>query len=227
MFPTFSRVVAPDNFQGYAVAALLRHFGFRQFGTFSGADEFERNLIKSCVDAAASPADGGDPIVLADGAAQAEFNFMHATEVLHGGDIEAAVTSRLRTVQRSSARVILLGVLARQDIGGTGRSALDFVAAAARNLGMLGSDYVWVLPDDPHGAEDQFPDYTLGLRQYVNTTAPDFQRFQNETAELALNAPEPEHVNRAVAIDPADVGISRQYPAYYYDAVRLLGFIIT
>ena len=87
---------------------------------------------------------------------------------------------------------------------------------------MLGSDYVWVLPDDPHGAEDHFPDYTLGLRQYVNTTAPEFQRFQNETAELALTAPEPEHVSRAAAIDPADVGITRQYPAYYYDAVRLL-----
>ena len=100
VFPTFSRVVTSDSQLGRAVAALLRHFGLRQFGTFSGTDEYERHLIKSCVDAAANDI---NPIVLADGAAQAEFDFMHATEDLYSGDIEAAVTSRLRTVQRSSA----------------------------------------------------------------------------------------------------------------------------
>ena len=72
------------------MAALLRRFGFRQFGTFSGADRFERNIIKSIVGAAAAGRSGpGGAVLLADGSAQGEFDMMHACPRCMAGTLRA------------------------------------------------------------------------------------------------------------------------------------------
>ena len=182
-YPTFSRACPSDSLQAHAVVALLRNFGFRQFGTFSGIDNYETALVEAATEAAAL-----EGVVVAKGA-QTVFDFDHAAEyaVASNVDVEEAVRRALLALREADARVIVAAVLDRPDIDGTGRSAYQVLASAARDLGMFGHEWLWILPDVQDGAAKVFPDYTLALRASADRTTENFKRFRRDTLAAAAN----------------------------------------
>jgi hypothetical protein len=119
LYPYFSRLVPPDNYQGQAIAGIIKYFGWNKTACISTTDEYGVNGIKSFI------------------AAASQVNISVATyqQFLPG---ESDVSVQVRELANSKARVFVAFML-----------TADFqtVLNAAQNRTLIGDHYVWFCAD--------------------------------------------------------------------------------
>jgi hypothetical protein len=122
LYPTFSRVIPNDALQGQAIAAFLRHFGWKRFAILSGVDDFESNLRESIVKSAAE--------VGIKNEASGSFDTEYKKDTFNLED-------KLRYFQKRNCTIIVLAFIDRNDV-------FDETERVATSLNMTGDGYVWL-----------------------------------------------------------------------------------
>jgi ABC-type branched-subunit amino acid transport system substrate-binding protein len=170
-FPTFSRVVAPDTFQGPALAELCFSQNWTNVGLISTTDVYATELANSFTKAME---EGGGKIV--------DASVLIWNEAVSAQGVEIAI----RSMKKSGVRIIAL-LVANDD------AAKDVLAEATRQ-GLAGPSYVYVGGDAtmdektlvPRKA-DETPEFmslvreaaegAVGLVPYLTRSGPAYEEF--------------------------------------------------
>ena len=211
-FPTFSRVVPPDDWQGSLLAGIVRDIGWRSISILYSTDDYARELMQIFKDSAEK-----DGIVIRTLA-----SFV-LTE-----DPDKDLTSQMEQIKKARTNINAL-------IVGNTASALAALKAAS-NAGLAGPDFVWMgvdgwfsrelitAQDDP--AIREAADGSLGLIAYYQQSGPVYEKFLQEwreTPPLQQSAVGPQSpVNVSEACNAACLETPPWGGAYSYDATKLV-----
>ena len=119
-FPTFSRVVPPDDWQGSLLAGIVRDIGWRSISILYSTDDYARELMQIFKDTAE-----------ADGIAIRTLASFVLTE-----DKDLDLTSQMEQIKRAKTNINAL-------IVGNTASALAALKSATR-AGLAGPEFVWL-----------------------------------------------------------------------------------
>ena len=206
-FPTFSRVVPPDTFQGESLARLCAHLGWRRLAVVSTSDEYGSDLARVFIGALRER--GGQELV------RTSFSLHSNTRAQRSSFNES-----VQAVMRSNARVVAL-------FAGSVEAARAFLAdgwRAGLRVVYIGTDS-WMLANAFASAASQGEDArlaayaaegALGTSPRADRSGPDYERFLSHWRVAPGVTTPPELVCDAVcrASEPSWAA------QYAYDATR-------
>ncbi|QDZ22581.1 guanylate cyclase [Chloropicon primus] len=212
-FPTFSRVVPPDDWQGSLLAGIVRDIGWRSISILYSTDDYARELMQ----------------IFKDSAEQDGITVRTLASFVLTVDPDKDLSSQMEQIKKAKTNINAL-------IVGNTASALAALKSASK-AGLAGPTYVWMGVDGWFSSElialqggdpavREAADGALGLVPFFQQSGPAYDRFLEEwraTPPLQQSAVGPQSpVNVSEACNAACLETPPWGGAYSYDATKLV-----